>query len=114
MRRYVVKATQEGSEAPNIIVLRNTLLGTPVWTRRSVGRYMCRLDGAFPADKTFIQTPFMDDWQEQMTGWRFVRINDDECMLQFCDLSTVLTVGGATEVDGFSNVDLEIRVYDTE
>lgn len=66
MRKYVAKISQAGTSDPVASVMLNTLCGTPVWTRQETGRYLCTPTGAFPAGKTVVTTPHMDDWQESV------------------------------------------------
>lgn len=51
---YRALLSQSGTDAPVATVLKNTLGGTPVWTRANVGNYRLTLAGAFPSAKTFI------------------------------------------------------------
>lgn len=55
VKEYVALLTQSGTSAPVVIVLKNTLDGTPVWTRQSMGNYDCTLSGAFPLDTTVLE-----------------------------------------------------------
>lgn len=59
-KEYIANLSQSGTNAPVAIVLRNTLGGTPVWTRNSGGNFNCTLEGAFVATKTSIniQNPY--------------------------------------------------------
>jgi hypothetical protein len=49
---YTALISQSGTAAPTVTVLENTLGGTVVWTRSSVGTYIGTLSGAFTANKT--------------------------------------------------------------
>lgn len=51
---YRALLTQAGGAAPTATVLENTLGGTVVWTRGSVGDYTATLASAFTTDKTFV------------------------------------------------------------
>ncbi len=109
MRKYVAKIMQTGQEDPVASVLLNTLEGVPVWTRIEQGRYLCTLPGAFPADRTVIPTPYMNDLQESNCGFRLSVINDDQIMLQQAD---VTGAQGGTQFDGFAiPCDVVIEVY---
>lgn len=55
--KYVALLTQSGTDAPVATVLENTLGGTVVWTRNSLGQYFGTLSGAFTENKT-IAPPF--------------------------------------------------------
>lgn len=51
---YVATITQTGTAAPVATVLQNTLGGTPLWIRNSVGDYIIKLTGEFTENKTTI------------------------------------------------------------
>jgi len=51
-RQYVALLTQSGTNAPVATVLKNTLGGTVVWTRETIGSYIGTLSGAFPINNT--------------------------------------------------------------
>jgi hypothetical protein len=51
-KSYVALLSQTGTSAPVATVLENTLGGTVVWTRNSIGDYSGTLTGAFTLDKT--------------------------------------------------------------
>ncbi len=50
---YKALITQSGTDAPVATVLVNTLSGTPVWSRVSVGYYKLTLASEFTNDKTY-------------------------------------------------------------
>jgi len=50
---YVALLSQDLTADPVAIVLQNTLGGTVVWTRDSIGYYIGTLSGAFPVNKTY-------------------------------------------------------------
>lgn len=54
---YRALLTQTGTDAPVVTEFENTLNGTVVWTRVSVGLYRGTLAGAFPDANTVLQTP---------------------------------------------------------
>ncbi|MBK8468145.1 MAG: hypothetical protein IPL32_20210 [Chloracidobacterium sp.] len=47
---YRASLSQAGTGAPTAVVVENTLGGTLVWTRNSIGSYRATLTGAFPDD----------------------------------------------------------------
>lgn len=51
--KYVALISQTGTGNPVATVLENTLGGTVVWTRQSVGSYVGTLNGAFKLNKTW-------------------------------------------------------------
>lgn len=48
VKRYVALLSQSGTDDPTAVELENTLGGTVVWTRDTVGVYSGTLAGAFP------------------------------------------------------------------
>lgn len=52
--QYTALISQTGTDAPVATILKNTLGGTPVWTRAALGTYNLTLVGAFPDDKVVI------------------------------------------------------------
>lgn len=51
---YTAILSQSGEQAPEATILKNTLSGTPAWSRTGVGNYKITLAGAFTANKTYI------------------------------------------------------------
>ena len=51
---YVATITQTGTAAPVPTVLQNTLSGTPLWIRNSIGDYIIKLTGEFTENKTTV------------------------------------------------------------
>jgi hypothetical protein len=51
---YSALLTQTGTNAPVATILQNTLSGTPVWSRASIGDYRVTLAGEFTLNKTAI------------------------------------------------------------
>ena len=51
---YSALLTQSGTNDPVATVLENTLGGTVVWTRESLGKYVGTLLNAFPTNKTTV------------------------------------------------------------
>jgi hypothetical protein len=51
---YEAIISQTGTNAPVATILKNTLGGTPIWSRDGVGNYYLTLNGAFPQTKTLL------------------------------------------------------------
>ena len=107
---YRALVSQAGTAAPTATVLENTLGGTPVWTRASIGTYSLTLAGAFPATRTFLNHSESLLDVEATAGndcITFNRISDD--VVQY------ITSSGGVLVDfeelGISTVFIEILVY---
>ena len=95
---YTALLTQVGDDDPVATVLENTLQGTPVWTRYSLGTFDCTLEGAFLEGKTFcIITVGTDDYNSLTS---LGRLNSDI-------VRAVYTEGIGSNVV----VQVEIRVY---
>lgn len=104
---YRALLTQTGTDAPVATVLENTLGGTVVWTRDSMGVYLGTLAGAFPTTKTvaFISNPdlFNNDY-----GIAYVYHKAETPS----DVMTVKTMDtGAPADDLLANTSLMIYVY---
>lgn len=101
---YSALLTQSGTDAPNAIVLENTI-GNIVWTRDQNGGYFATLTNAFPQEKTFISiTPNSQgiDIPFFTANWNTV----DNIGFFTLDGNTV------TYTDGLLiNTPIEIRVY---
>lgn len=59
-KEYVASLTQTGTGAPVATVIKNTLGGTPVWSRAGAGQYTATLLGAFPTGKAQLFPPPFD------------------------------------------------------
>lgn len=59
---YHALISQVDTDAPIAIVLKNTLSGTPVWTRNNTGIYTLTLTGAFPPDQTAVEPNVDVNW----------------------------------------------------
>lgn len=61
-KQYIALLTQTGTAAPTATILKNTLDGTPVWTRTGMGDYLCTLTDTFTNNKTtiYIQSTVQD------------------------------------------------------
>ncbi len=87
---YRALLTQSGTDAPEAVVLENTLGGTVVWTRLGVGSYQGALTGAFTANKTFINQIVMSD---NLNGWLA------ELFLSSTSAVTLTTLDAGTPAD---------------
>lgn len=80
---YTALLNQTGTDAPVATVLENTLGGTVVWTRFSIGEYRGTLAGAFTENKTILpQFIALGGVQVTMVGssgskYYLSRINED-------------------------------------
>lgn len=50
---YRALISQASADDPTVVVLENTLGGTPIWTRSSPGAFYATLSGAFPDGKVW-------------------------------------------------------------
>lgn len=106
---YRALLTQSGTDAPEAVVLENTLGGTVVWTRSIAGTYIGTLTGAFPTAKTFLK----------QSAFSYISGPADDDVLFAVQPNTVnsvsvLTMTGATSagVDAYlTNTPVEIIVY---
>lgn len=103
---YAALLTQSGTDAPVATVLENTLGGTIVWTRNTIGNYTATLTGAFTLNKTCI-----------VLGSN-ININDiDNAVLNTSTLTVndFILYTNATDTiawdDVLLNTSIEIRVY---
>jgi hypothetical protein len=104
-KAYVATLEQNFTNPPfTVDVMKNTLGGTPTFTRNFAGNYGVHLTGAFPINRTiaFIQSTIY--------GWAACyRISDDEITIETREVSF-----GINSIDNFLNAtSFEIRVYDT-
>lgn len=53
-KKYVALLTQTGTNAPVATELENTLSGTPVWSRNSIGQYYLTLASEWTANKVVV------------------------------------------------------------
>lgn len=106
---YTFLFTQEGTSAPEVVILENTI-GNIVWTRLNTGSYVGTLSGAFPTNKTIftcLQGEFLRNLQLD-EGEDGIVMN-----VQIATNNTVsINLTGASGLDSkFSNTPFEIRVY---
>jgi hypothetical protein len=114
---YTALLSQSGTNAPVATVLENTLGGTVVWAYSSTGSYSATLAGAFPANKLFFivqqDAAYNNAPQQYNQKIRsFTRVNNDIVFLSNAELN--FTAGAFTSAgyfNNFSNVGIEIRVY---
>jgi hypothetical protein len=100
-KKYVATLKQTGTNAPVATVLENTLGGTLVWTRDTVGTYIATLSNAFPSEtKTFLLVG-----QDNNNFYHLTRGNNSEIYLTSSD--NTITIAD----DLLSNTTVEIRVY---
>lgn len=103
---YVALISQTGTSAPTVIVLENTLGGTPVWSRIGPGVYSGLLSGFFTANKT---TVIFTKQYTVPTGGTDIFTAVGCGSINSIDLSTANTAG---LVDGvLSKATIEVRVY---
>jgi len=53
-KEYVALISQASTANPSATVVKNTLSGTPTWTRSAAGSYLCTLTGQFTVNKTVV------------------------------------------------------------
>ena len=101
---YTALLSQSGTDAPTATVLENTLGGTVVWSRLSVGDYRATLTGAFVLSKTHVMltnsvNPFFTTVGNKTKG----------------SVDTVIlltqTTAGLNADDRLQGTPIEIRVY---
>lgn len=103
---YRALVNQNGTDAPTVTVLENTLGGVPVFTRDGIGEYGITLTGAFTNNKTFFRcNGISGQGNTIITG-----INDVNSL----NINTFNWGGTDDELDDslLDNSPLEIIVYD--
>lgn len=93
---YIALLTQTGTAAPVATVIKNTLSGTPVWSRVSATDMRATLTGEFIADKT---TVFISNGANGAFSAGSERLDDD---------TIKLSPPGDSQI---SKASIEIRVY---
>lgn len=104
---YTALLSQSGTNAPTAVILENTLGGTVVWTRSSVGTYSATLTNAFPSNKTVIIYDGVRPLVSDLTNAGYYHIERS-------NNSTVSLNTGYFETNSDGYLDLypiEIRVY---
>lgn len=103
---YVALLTQDGTDAPVAIVLKNTLGGVPVWTRGGVGSYKATLANTFTLNKTFSVFTIGGSVSSVDSFKIFDNLNDD-----FVDVQ-IFTDGVLTDIETEdSPCKIKIEVY---
>ena len=113
---YTALLTQNGTGAPSANILENTI-GNIVWSYSSAGNYLATLAGAFTSQKTFFyvssQAGYNSVPQTYTQNIRtLTRVTDGIVNLNQTNLNfTAGVFSSAGSVNDFSNLYLEIRVY---
>lgn len=102
IKLYTALLTQTATDPPIATILHNTI-GTITWTYEGVGEYNAISTGLFPQNKTFIITAHSEGVNVQFYPARL-----DENTIQILAYNT----GSAGDV--WTNLNLEIRVYDKQ
>lgn len=93
---YIALLTQTGTNAPVATVIKNTLSGTPVWSRTSATDMRATLAGEFIENKTVV---FITNGANGAFSAGGQRLDDD---------TIKLSPPGDSQI---SNTSIEIRVY---
>ena len=93
-KSYVASMSQTAAAAPTSEIIINELSGTPSWSRINIGLYQLTLTGAFPLNKTFINT-----------------ISSDVSGIVYINKLNANTIEFVFANDNVSNYVIEIRVY---
>lgn len=109
---YIAYINQSGSAAPIATILKNTLLGVPVFARISAGTYTMTLAGAFPAGKVFIPNgvdrPIINFSDTHIKTNQVYRSSDDQITI----LVWWGVIGSMALTDGMlSDFDVTIMVF---
>lgn len=100
---YTALLSQSGTSDPTVTVLGSNQIGTIVWTRNSTGNYTGTLTGAFTSNKTWLICQKGDGSGNFINGL-LSRANADALTLDTRDNTGTVT-------DNFTNMSIEIRVY---
>lgn len=100
---YTALLSQTGTSAPVATVLENTLGGTVVWTRNSVGNYSATLTGAFTFNKSWGNITLSTN----VVSYSATITNTND------DTMNLLTMNGSNVVADISSTSasIEFRVY---
>jgi hypothetical protein len=101
--RYLATLTQTGTGDPEVTILENTFGGTFTWTRNSAGNYT--LTSEFDS---FYAYPLMYSHPSDVSGnalfSRLYRTSGNTATL-------IVKDGSMTNIDGWSQITVEIKVY---
>ena len=104
---YTAVLTQQNTNAPNAVVLENTLGGTVVWTRNSSGNYYGTLNGAFTIHDKIALFQGGDMWGAlPLKIIRVQRLNSNTIQI-----FTQQATDGALVDNSLNSTSIEIRVY---
>ena len=104
---YTALLSQSGTNAPVATVLENTLGGDVVWSREDAGIYIANSNSLFTENKTTIDFGILnlvDAVNGQIIISDEVTPNENEFQIYTRDINF-------SNVDGLSNIKIEIRVY---
>ena len=104
---YTAVLTQQNTNAPNAVVLENTLGGTVVWTRNSSGNYYGTLNGAFPIQDKIALFQGGDMWGALPLKIIRVQYLNSNTIQIFTQQAT----DGALVDNSLNSTTIEIRVY---
>lgn len=104
-RSYTALISQSGTSAPTAVVLNNSLLGEPSFTRRVAGSYQLVLTGQFNASKTWVIINTSLAGSDFNYLYSASRLNSNEIEINSYN------VAGNPEDDLMENVPIEIRIY---
>ena len=102
-KKYVALLSQSGDNNPTVIVLENTLGGTITWARNNTGLYIGTLPGAFTQNKTWFNSEASDQ-AGNVVATRLLWGNANSVTL-------VVKDGTLNNMDGWTDLSIEIRVY---
>lgn len=103
---YVATLVQAGGGDPTPTVVGNTLSAAIIWTRSSEGVYLGTLAAAFPAGRVSFPSPNLRPSSGGAYKASLSRVSDNQVRLEVWD-------PGGSAVDGFTDLNVEIRVYTT-
>ena len=99
--------TQQNTNAPDAVVLENTLGGTVVWTRNTTGNYYGTLNGAFPVAGKVVLFQGGDMWGTlPLKIIRVVYLNTNTVQI-----FTQRATDGDLADSSLAHTSIEIRVY---
>jgi hypothetical protein len=86
LKKYVAILSQTETSAPIATILENTLGGTPVWTRESLGVYKATLTNKFPVGYTIVMPanahdgiddkPYLTTWNKSLSDANSITIQN--------------------------------------